>query len=366
MKKTILLSLLIAAFTLCSMAQVPQIARVSSTGLTTLYPGTPTYLKKAMNEALDDDYIYLPGISFTIDSLTFKHRVNVVGAGYYPDSSKYVGRTILYLCKTYLFAGATGGSLQGVNLNNLNNYGGKIISKHCNSFTVSKCMFSSAQLEDSVETYFNSSSISYNPNYYTNYNGYLNVNNCIVTSNLSNSSNYSANNCYFTVNSNNSIISDDGTDYGGSVFTNCVILSNSSGLASGYNVYRNCILSVRGYSLNSTYYNCHIINFTTTALSSLTSGATLVNCTNTTNTTETFVGGACPTTFPTGNSYLFDFHVKSTSAAALSGLDGTDKGIYGTTSPYDPTPYPHIYYKAIAPSTDAQGQLQINVKAKAQ
>jgi len=361
MKKSILLSLLMASFTLGSMAQVPQIARVSNSGLTTLYPGTPTYLKKAMNEAQDDDYIYLPGITFSIDSLTFKHRVNIVGAGYYPDSSKYVGRTILSSCNAYLCAGAAGGSLQGVNLSN------NIISKHCSSFTVSKCMFNSAQLDDSVNNYFSASSISYNPNYYKNYNGYLYLNNCIVTNHLTNNSTYAVNNCCFTVNANNSIISDDATGYGGSVFTNCVILTPYNTSYSGsYNVYRNCILAERGSGLNSTYYNCHFINFSTTALSSLTSSATLVNCTSTTNTTETFVGGACPTSFPTSNSYTFDFHVKSTSVAAVSGLDGTDKGIYGTTSPYDPTPYPHIYYEVIAPSTDAQGQLQINVKAQAQ
>lgn len=363
MKKTILLSLLMSAFTLACIAQVPQIARVSSSGLTTLYPGTPTYLKKAMNEAQDDDYIYLPGISFTIDSLTFKHRINVVGAGYYPDSSKYVGRTILFNCKAYLCAGAAGGSLQGVNLDSY----GTIISKHCSNFTVSKSMFYSTQLDDSVTNYFTTSSISYNPIYYANYNGYLYVNNCIVTGYLSNNSKYATNNCYFTVNSNNSIIGNDNTNYGGSVFANCTIISaNPVPYSGNYNVYRNCILALRQATLNSTYYNCHLINFTTTSLSSLTSSATLINCTSTTNTTETFIGGACPTSFPTSNSYAFDFHVKSSSAAALSGLDGTDKGIYGTSLPYDPTPYPHIYYKVIAPSTDAQGQLQINVKAKAQ
>ena len=363
MKKTILLSLLVAAFTLGSLAQIPQIARVNSSGLTTLYPGTPTYLKKAMNEAQDDDYIYLPGITFSLDSLTFKHRVNVVGAGYYPDSSKYVGRTILSSCKAYLCAGAAGGSLQGINLDNY----GAIISKHCTTFTVSKCMFYSAQLDDSVTTYFNTSSISYNPVYYANYSGYLYLNNCIVTSYIANNNQYAAKNCYFTVNANNSILYGDNTNYGGSQFTNCIILNAYPVAYSGsINVFRNCILGERGSNLNSTYTNCHFINFTSNTLSSLTTSATLISCSSTTNTTDTFVGGACPTTFPTNNSYAFDFHVKSTSAAALSGLDGTDKGIYGTTSPYDPTPYPHIYYKVIAPNTDAQGQLQINVKAKAQ
>jgi len=365
MKKTILLSLLMAAFTLGSiLAQVPQIARVSSTGITTLYPGTAANLKKAMYEAQDDDYIYLPGISFIVDSLTFKHRVNVVGAGYYPDSSKYVGRTILYSCKAYVCAGAAGGSLQGVNLDGY----GRIISKHCTGFTVSKCMFYSAQLDDSVSIYFDSSNISYNQNYYSNYNGYLYVDDCIVTYNLINNSYYAAKNCYFTVNANNSLISNDGTGYGGSTFTNCIILtaSNIAYSLGGYNMYRNCILAERGSGLSSTYNSCHFINFTSSTLSSLTSSATLINCTSATNTTDTFVGGVCPSTFPTSNSFAFDFHVKSTSTAALSGLDGTDKGIYGTTAPYDPTLYPHIYYKVIAPTTDAQGQLQITVKAKAQ
>ena len=65
----------------------------------------------------------------------------------------------------------------------------------------------------------------------------------------------------------------------------------------------------------------------------------------------------------------FNWQVKSGSAADNAGTDGTDCGIYGGLTPWKegavPT-NPHIQSKTIAPATDAQGKLNVNIRVKAQ
>jgi len=75
----------------------------------------------------------------------------------------------------------------------------------------------------------------------------------------------------------------------------------------------------------------------------------------------------------TGNIHLdyklFDFHIKSGSAADNAGTDGTDCGIYGGPKPWKEGAVPsnpHIQTKTIAPETDAQGKLNVNIRVKAQ
>jgi hypothetical protein len=49
--------------------------------------------------------------------------------------------------------------------------------------------------------------------------------------------------------------------------------------------------------------------------------------------------------------------------------DGTDVGIYGTASPYKPggVPYnPHFRSATIAPATDPDGDLPVNIRVAAQ
>jgi hypothetical protein len=333
---TILLALTTAALN----AQTLQIARVSSNGTTTtLY----TNLKTAMSDAQDDDFIYMPAGTFNVDSVIIQKRVNIVGTGIYPDSTLATGKTVIN-GNLYLKTGMDGGSMQGVELNDLNYnsaYGIINVSSSGN-FTFSKCMI----------TIITCNSLA---------SGNINIRECVVNKYIGNP------NSTLKYNVNNSILADL-YSCGYSTFNNCIFSNRnilvSGSYAGGNNEFRNCIFKISNVTLysgtNDRYFNCHFENVATNGYYN---NPIQLNTTYDATNNSTFVGGACPAAF----SYTFDYHVKSSSTAAASGTDGTDKGIYGTLYPYNPNPYnPHIYFKSVAPTTNAQGQLQINIKVKAQ
>jgi len=341
-----LFTTLLLLLTAATYAQTPQIARVSSDGITTVIY---TDIKKALSESQNDDFIYLPAGTFNVDSIIIQKRVNVVGTGIYPDSTKATGKTVIN-GNVFLTTGRDGGSLQGIEFSSSSQ--GSIYISGSGNFTISKCMF--YNIQDLILPYCT---------------GIINIKECVLNGSMqtiySNAGSFS----YNVTNSiiNNKLTSSNGVlviNYNYSLFTNCTFL-NFSTLGGNYNEYRNSIFRVyrSGDPTNSRFYNSHIENFTNSGSSPF-NGATLeLNSTFDLISSSTFTGGACPATF----SYTFDFHVKSSSSAAGSGTDGTDKGIYGTMYPYNPNPYnPHIYSKSISPTTNAQGQLQINVKVKAQ
>ena len=335
---TTLLLLLTAA----TYAQTPQIARVSNKGTTTLY--NVTGLKAAMSAARDGDIIYLPGGLFGIDSLIFQHNVTVIGAGHSPDSTQYTGRTIIS-GTVYVYGGASGGSLQGVALGAGGDYA-VLFNQSCQNFnfTIAKCYFNGTG-------YFGYS--------YSSTNSTLTLTQCVLGS-LNNeyvARTNNAANTMFNIYATNCIITT--VQCSNSNFINCLIWTTSNCVN---NNYQNCVLRTGFYySDYSTFINCHVES--NTSLPSISYTSLQYNTTYDATTGSTFVGGAMPSSF----SYTFNFHVKSTSAAAGSGIDGTDKGIYGSQQPYNPNPSnPHIYFKNIAQTTNPQGQLQVNVKVAAQ
>lgn len=337
---TILLALTTAALN----AQTLQIARVSSNGTTTVIY---TNIKTALTAAQDDDFIYLPAGTFNVDSVIIQKRVNIVGTGIYPDSTLATGKTVIN-GNVYLKTGRDGGSFQGIEFNNSNGLG-NITIYGAGNFTISKSMFQIIRDNDGSVT------------------GTITIKECVVNGYIYN---YWSQNGNLVYNVGNSIIGDlSSCNY--SIFTNCIFtnFTNSANTGASFTTpgankeFRNCIFRAAGilYASNDRFFNCHFEN----AASNVFSGTppTQFNTTYDATTQTTFVGGNLPATF----SYTFDYHLKASTAAIGSGTDGTDKGIYGSMYPYNPNPYnPHIYQKSIAPATNAQGQLQINIKVKAQ
>jgi hypothetical protein len=64
--------------------------------------------------------------------------------------------------------------------------------------------------------------------------------------------------------------------------------------------------------------------------------------------------------------YLNDFHIKAGSAAAGAGTDGKDIGIYGGNGFRVKPSIPFIDLKEIGKQTNAQGQLPVTIRVKAQ
>jgi hypothetical protein len=68
-------------------------------------------------------------------------------------------------------------------------------------------------------------------------------------------------------------------------------------------------------------------------------------------------------------SYTQDYHLQPTCPGKKAGRDGTDVGIYGGMYPWKAGSIPsnpHIQSMKIAPQTDVNGSLNVNIKVKAQ
>jgi len=66
---------------------------------------------------------------------------------------------------------------------------------------------------------------------------------------------------------------------------------------------------------------------------------------------------------------LNDYHLKADSPGKNAGKDGTDIGIYGGSYPWKEgsLPFnPHYQKIQVAPKTDNQGNLNVNIMVKAQ
>lgn len=68
-------------------------------------------------------------------------------------------------------------------------------------------------------------------------------------------------------------------------------------------------------------------------------------------------------------NYNNNYQLRSNCLGNNAGSDGTDIGLFGTAYPYKPGAVPinpHIQTKIIAPNTDSQGNLNINIRVGAQ
>lgn len=341
--------IIVAIFvTKTSLAQQAPIVRVSSNGNTALY----TNLKTAMSEAQDDDFIYIPGGNFTIDSLNFRKRVHVIGTGHYVDSTIVSGKTLI-TGKVYRLNGSNGASIQGVHITE------NIRFLSSGDFTISKCNVNAICADETAAS------------------GNITVSECVVRNviTIANTLGPVWINSSLSYTVRNSLVFD--ISYcSNSNFYNCLFF-NFGGAANGLfqyssnNVIQNSIFQIAngtiGSGVNNQVFYCHFANFSSPVSypfgSTVFANSNLTYEVNLSYGNTTCLGGTIPSTF----QYPFNYRIKNTSPAYNSGSDGKERGIYGGATPYNPNPYnPHIFSKTIAPTTNAQGQLQITVGVKAQ
>lgn len=338
MKKTLLFAITLLLVAL-SVAQQPQIARVSTSGTTTIY----TDLKLAVTEAQDDDFIYLPGGNFNPDSLNFKKRIHLIGTGHYPDSTNATGKTII-TTTCYIFNGGNNGSVQGVEIN------GYIQTLEEGNFTFSKSRLGPIPI----------------PNLPGIGGGTYNFIDCVFTNYVNG---FSVGNS-ITANFTRCICLAELGTCRNSVYKNCIFLYKNTNNYLGWEMYNNQFsnniffakdLTVPSFSgSGNQFFNNHVI--ISGVFGGFGASSTEVNTTSEFDLITTFINVQ-----DNNFNYAFDYHISPASLAYNSGNDGTQRGVYGTTSPYNPNPYnPHIYFKNIAATTNAQGQLQIEVRVKAQ
>jgi len=295
-------------------------------------------LDSAYVHVSDGDTLYLPGGSY--GSLTISKNLTIIGVGHNPDSTKATGKTLL--SGLILNTGADNGSVTGIYFS-----GSIVFNSEVNGYTINRCYIGNSigyslplsnggskigVMDDIIILDLNLSKFS----------------NCLVSNNLisgvTNAVNSEVKNNIF-LNTNNSSYPPNSL-----YANNCTVENNIFGYF-GYET--NCVLNnninddgrygTGGNQVNGNYMNVEPFH------------SIFVNYDSTSMTFQ--------------NIYKADFHLVSDSPYKNAGTDGTAIGIYGGTFPWKvgSIPYnPHIKINSVAGTTDANGNLKVNITVEAQ
>lgn len=338
MKKQTLLTLIIAiASTMTALSQT--IALHSSTG-TTLFRGN-TALEAANTSAQNGDTLYLSGGGFTPPA-NFDKRLMIFGAGHYVDSTLATGKTFINGNVT-LNENADLFYLEGVEITGIFT----ITTNHSvNNVTIKRCKINGT---------FNALGGLSNPTSNLSLIGNVLMN----TVNIQNATNVMIANNIFNV----SLINTNGNQISNNIFLSHSEPWNVYAFSGNNNIVNNNISLIttnHGFaSGSSNVFNNNL--FVSSAPHYSTTPTTIGNYTGIAQT-AIFVS-------QTGSSFNYSHNYRLQSPATYLGTDGTQVGIYGGTFPYKEGAVPlnpHIQLKNIAPTTDANGNLQIQIKVEAQ
>jgi len=342
MKRLILFfTLVITAFNFNTQAQ--NVIAVEHSGVSTFYQNLDT----ALFHAVSGDMVYLPGTSYNIGTLILNKGVHIVGAGCNIDSSLATNPTV-FLGTLRIINGANSGSIEGVYFNGDIYFGTTPLDQTVNTFSVKRCYFNNINLSFDGGTSTASTNLDLDEDIIKGsiYGGNaqnVEVSKCIIE-------NYANNFNGNVVFSNNIFLRMPGCcDYisysvNTTTYQNNIFLTNHNLLGSGSgNSYIHNLFVGPDIVPGGNIDNGNIINVLQDSI---------------------FINQA-------GNTYniAHNYHLRPTCAGKNAGTDGTDIGLYGTTSPKKDgeIPYnPHIQTKAIPSSTDSQGNLNVNIKVKAQ
>ena len=317
-----------------------QVANLEHQGTSSVYYGSSSFVD-AYNASVDGDVIILSSGTFATSvhnsQLSIEKQIKIIGAGHYNDSI-YSATYIDYLPLGNYTSNIT---IEGIKL-------GTLFVNNATNLTIRRC------------------NILYTLGLYTGSCSNL----CIEGSVLSGLA--------FNNLSNNVIIRNN-IIYGIiSRFSGTAIIENNI-LVTPYCSYS--FTSINGAIINN---NVIIVNYTWSCyggISQYCSGNVFENnfvdtpSSNrfdpNTNTDLNNNYGVITTLYPNGLSSVFsystDYHIQNPTQ--YLGTDGTQIGIYGGSAPYKENAVPsnpRIVHKFIAPQGDADGNLQINIKVKAQ
>lgn len=339
MKRLTLALLLIAISTsVCINAQI--IALHSSSGVQIIKGNTA--LATAYEAAQNGDTLYLSGGSYTPPA-NFDKQLTVFGAGHYVDSTLATGKTFISGNFT-LSENADLFYLEGLEINgnfaiSTNHAVDNVIIKRCK---INGTFNALGNLSNPT------SNLSLIGNVLMNRLNLENIQNSILSNNIISNTFQGSNGNLI---SNNIVL---GFIWGSSMdylfYGNNNTLNNNIFIWEGYNANVNG----SGNVFNNNLYVEPAPEFGTSATSIGNYTGILQN--------EIFVN-------QTGAvfNYAHDYHLKT--PLAYIGTDGSQVGIYGGTFPYKEGAVPlnpHIQIKNIAPVTNANGQLEIQIQIGAQ
>jgi hypothetical protein len=304
------------------------------------FTGTNGFVE-AYNASTSGDTIYLPGGGFTTPS-TIDKSLMVYGAGHYPDSTVSTAKTIMNGSIT-LSDNADGFRLEGVDIS-----GGVVLGNNLavNNVIIKYCKFA---------TDFNVQGDLSNPSLN------LTIINCV----------FSGGSLYLANAQNagifNNIIQGRVISSFGNLFENNILMYNYT----GYNNY----FTVNGN--NNVFNNNIFLNSTNRYFSGVSNqiNNNIFTITPNLGTTPMASGNYYPVAqadiFINQSGYNFDYahnyHLQSPEI--YLGLDNTEVGLYGGTLGYKEGAVPsnpHFQMQNIAPTTNTDGLLNIQVKVSAQ
>lgn len=320
------------------LAQAPQFAVVKPDGTTHI---CPTF-DSAYNIAQNDDHIYLPPGVFTLSQPIAK-QLNIVGSGIDPDSS-YLGITVISGNISFT-KGSSNSFIEGIKFSNNITFG---IDGNDTSH-ISGITFQRAEIGAISMAYYTiiATNILFNEciiytatgGWYYNATGWSGSSQNWAFTKCLIRTIYLLNNCQFINN-------------------NFVLQGGASQSSINSSNFSNNIFAYASGSLNTT--NCNFYNNINSA-ENIGSSNNIVNDYTVTNTDSIFIY------YSRTGPYATKWSLKTGNPGIMGGTDGTDVGIYGTAQPtalgWIPS-NPHIYFKLIAPQTNPDGTLPVQIKVR--
>lgn len=335
---------IILFFSTCTLFAQQRVA-LQSNGTTTIFAGANPFTD-AYNAAANGDTLYLPGGTFAATSVMNK-RVVVYGTGHHPDSSAVMGETIITR-QIYIDTGAAKSRFEGIKFSDGISY-----RDIADSVVIKRCYLTSIHFGSKASV------------------GTQIIENVIVGSIVG-------------TGSVNTVIANNIIKAGYNVFYNFAnqawirnnIIVGSGYLASGYmeryvfNEITDCLFDNNIIFNESTRIN----NVLSSSVSNNTFKNNVFNANPdlSLNTWENnYFDVVSSTVFTNYTGLIFDyaedFHL--VDPASYLGTTGNEVGIYGGFTPAKVGMIPgnpHFQFKSIAPATDENGDLQIQIQVKAQ
>lgn len=322
-------------------AQNP-VTTLEHNGTTTVYYGQNS-LVDAYNASVNGDYLYLSTGYFTAPASIAK-GIKIIGAGHFPDSANVVKRTTI-MSGLNINAGADSLRMEGLFIDGSILYQSNASINHVKIF---RCR--------ALNVNFRSTSQEFSKN------------NCSVIEtvilsdiNFSNfGTNFSVIHCFVSTYGINNIL-------GGAVIDGNIFLGNYSGYSFALSniqsslIKNNIFVSSNNIFDGQTKGNYFYNNIFTSNISSFGTNSISSNYINISRT-DIFT-----TLVSDSFDYTIDYRLKSPTT--YLGTDGTQVGIYGGATPFKEKGLPsnpQILTKTVGSQTDANGNLQINFKVKAQ
>ncbi len=343
MKKTHLL-LTILCFCSLSLVQAQQKVALHSNGTTTIFGGANPF-SDAYNASVNGDTLYLPGGTIPYPTNINKSLV-IIGAGHYPDSTVATGKTVLPGNIT-ISEDADNLMLEGIQLGNIS----FTVNHKVDSVTIRRCKFASIDYQGTGATPCVNNSIR--ENVITGGVTLTNATSSMLSNNIIDGKITNANN----IGISNNILLYNAANPGGYSY-----------VVTFYNV-DNCFISnniiFRNWAGASSIYNSSDLNTFSNNIFSVTPNTgtnTFVNNYNSIDLTTVFVN-------QTGNVFDYSHNYHLVNPSTYLGIDNTQVGIFGGMYPYKEGSVPqnpHIQLINNASTTDANGDLNIQLKVAAQ